>query len=873
MNRIISLVLLLTFFVSSTTSVVAQPEYHSRINPEGATKLTRSQFATIEASTDGSGVVIRWVMEVERKNLGFNVYRAGQPDLTVNKRLILGAAAWSKDDLVRGETYQAFDPDGVAGSEYVIESVDLHGGKSFSAQVEAAMTTDFDESVAMSRESLASAATGDQGQIDDLRPTVTKKPTDRRLQPQADLGTHRWVVSQHGVKISVRKDGFYKVACGQLEDAGFGTRGRTTNWRLFMEGVEQAITTGTGDRCIQFYGKGRDEPESDTRIYYLIADKSPGKRIASRSLTSTPTKIFASNYLATAVKKDRMTYVNRVINGDAENYWGSIVQTQPVDIPFNLTGIDFSSPTTQITVNMHGFPNASEPFFGHLVRIRLNGQTLGNISGLGATPFSGAYEVPTSQLLEGANKIEVTSMNIGITMFDSIIVNYGRRFQAVDNRINFTTPTGKRVDVGGFSGTDIRILDLPASGDPIFVTNLPIVGSGGTYTIRLRGSNAFTGYAFEDSTVAFPDSVTENKPSTLAKVANDGELVIISYSHPDFMAASETWANYRRSQGFAVKVVDIADVFDEFSYGSNSSQAINGFLSYASTNWRTKPKYVLLMGDGTIDPRNYQGFGNFNYIPTRVVPLVYSESGSDEALADFNNDGLAELAIGRIPVRTASGIITALNKTMLFETPANQSLDRGGLFAYDIPDGWNFQLTSERIRGELPAGMPISFVGRGMQPPADPFAIDQNAQSNLIAAINSGKHFVNYAGHGSSGLWATAGFFGNTNAVALTNAQRPSVFTMLTCLNGYFLRADPVDSISELLLKNSGGGAVAAWASTAETTPDIQTDMGVRFYEQLSLGQITRLGDLIRDAKTVIPAGPDVRLSWALLGDPMLKVR
>jgi hypothetical protein len=33
-----------------------------------------------------------------------------------------------------------------------------------------------------------------------------------------------------------------------------------------------------------------------------------------------------------------------------------------------------------------------------------------------------------------------------------------------------------------------------------------------------------------------------------------------------------------------------------------------------------------------------------------------------------------------------------------------------------------------------------------------------------------------------------------------------------------------------------------------------------------------RLGDLVLDAKSVVSGGSDVRLSWTLLGDPMLKV-
>src|SRR5690606_37681061 len=103
----------------------------------------------------------------------------------------------------------------------------------------------------------------------------------------------------------------------------------------------------------------------------------------------------------------------------------------------------------------------------------------------------------------------------------------------------------------------------------------------------------------------------------------------------------------------------------------------------------------------------------------------------------------------------------------------------------------------------------------------------------------------------------------------LTNTDH-SIFTMLTCLNGYFVI--PGDSLSETLVK-SDAGAVAAWASAGLTTPDVQEVMASRFYEQIGIGNITRLGDLIMDAKTTIPGGQDVRLSWVLIGDPMLQVR
>jgi hypothetical protein len=65
----------------------------------------------------------------------------------------------------------------------------------------------------------------------------------------------------------------------------------------------------------------------------------------------------------------------------------------------------------------------------------------------------------------------------------------------------------------------------------------------------------------------------------------------------------------------------------------------------------------------------------------------------------------------------------------------------------------------------------------------------------------------------------------------LTNAHSETIFTMLTCLNGFFLRPRPTDdSLGEALLKAGNGGAVATWASTTETTPDYQLTMGIPFF-------------------------------------------
>ena len=230
-----------------------------------------------------------------------------------------------------------------------------------------------------------------------------------------------------------------------------------------------------------------------------------------------------------------------------------------------------------------------------------------------------------------------------------------------------------------------------------------------------------------------------------------------SVFRPDFMAAAETWANYRRGQGFNVQVVDVADILDEYSYGSLRSVAIHDFLQYAHANWTPQvadKQYVLLMGDGSTDPRNYTGWGYFDQVPTMMVTTVYQETGSDEALADFNGDGLAEMAVGHIPFRTSAAITTAFNKTVNFEAnSALQSFDRGALFVYDQPNGYDFAGMSQDLASFLPQAAPKQFVGLAAPPPPAPPAcgpptICDQGHAELVSAINTGKLLVNYSGHG-----------------------------------------------------------------------------------------------------------------------------
>jgi hypothetical protein len=793
--------------------------------------------------------------------LGFYVYRiSGDSTERLNTKLVLGTY-FQGNQHVSDSKYSYYDADGDSGSVYYIQSLGMNGRVVNSEMISPQTVEDLTAVAGVSSAELSKAAKSADAA---LLKSETELPADLKSEvaenaPESDAVMQRWVASQPGAKIGIKKEGFYRVSRADLQAAGFDVNSSPALWQLYVNGVQQSINVGADGSFVEFYGRGIDTLYSDQQIYYLLVGAQNGKRIGATAHRSVGGQNLSRSFAQSLTKKERIYYLSELLNGDAENFFGTII-SQPTNINFNLPAVDFNVANASIDVGIQGANGTS-----HQVKVVLNGENVGVVSGFFYNTKTQRFNIPTSFLRSGVNTLQLTPMNgaSDVSFFESVKVNYARRYQAEQNQLSFYTTNYRANYVEGFSSPNIRIFDVTYQNSPTAVTNLTAEQNDGGYRVYLPSNRGRVMYAVEDSAILAADSVTRNTPSALSTTAHNADLVIIT--HKDFTMQANDWANYRRSSGMSVEVVDVEDVYDEFNFGVVNSLSIRSFLQYAKTNWQTAPRYVLLIGDSTYDPRNYTRVaGNFNYVPTKQVDTGYGEAASDDTLADFNDDGLAEIPIGRSPARNSNEVTQLLNKTKTFELTSEQGLNRGMIFASDLPIGWDFTATSNRLRDLLPAGTPGVMVNRS----------DTDAKSRLINEINTGRFFINYAGHGSTGVWATNSFFGKADAAVLTNGSNLSVFTMLTCFNGFFTQPSVAsDGLAETLLKAPNGGAVAAWASTGETTPDVQEIMATRFYRQLSLGNMKRLGDLINDSKTVINAGRDVRLSWVLLGDPTLKVR
>jgi len=161
-------------------------------------------------------------------------------------------------------------------------------------------------------------------------------------------------------------------------------------------------------------------------------------------------------------------------------------------------------------------------------------------------------------------------------------------------------------------------------------------------------------------------------------------------THSAFSDAAARLSAHRASQGLRAQVVDIQDVYDEFGYGVVGTEALRSFLAYAYTSWqKPAPSYVVLMGDGHYDPKNYAGYGRTSFIPPYLARYV-AVAGADQ---------FPDIMLGRIAVNSSAQADAVVDKVIAYEeSPAPGDWSRRILAVADNADSrGNFSQISDSL--------------------------------------------------------------------------------------------------------------------------------------------------------------------------------
>jgi len=832
----------------------------------------------------GSRVRLDWQTGFEADNLGFHVYREVDgrrervtPELVAGTALLAGGAR-----LRAGNAYGLWDDAAREGGRYWLEAWDLSGERVWHGPFEVEPGAGGPPSGKPSR-LLRGLGAGGQARILE-RPfdgAASGLPTKavavsgpaglnagslaaavRAPRGEVRSVDRQWLVAGAGaVKLGVRRDGWHRVGLDELLAAGLDPAVDPRRLVLFTDGAEVPIHVVGGDDgrldsgdAVEWYGRGLDTVSTDTRVYYLLVGEANGQRVGTTSAAGSGSAAPPS-FPFEVVREDQSVHFPALKNGELDNFFGPVLAGEAVNQGLPVHHVD-ATDAVALVARLQGVSKGL-----HRIGVRLNGRLLGTVEWLDDLAGEATFPVAAGVVVDGTAIVtfEPQGFEGDVSLIDRVTLRYGHTWTADAGTLECTAPSGAALTLAGFPQGALRVVDVTDPHHPVELEGrVSDAGWNRSWSGTVPGEGARVLLAFADSAALHPAWVRADRPSALW-AADGADLVVVAPA--EFLPAVGPLVRLREVQGLTVLTADVEDVFDEFGAGARGPEAVRRFLFHAASAWPHPARYALLVGDTTVDPRDYLALGVPDLVPTKLVETEYLETASDEWLADFDGDGLAELALGRLPAASADEAAAMAGKIVAYD---GQAAGGAVVLVADVNDEENdFEAAIGQLRELVPAGVPVTSLYRSMLG-------DAGTRALLVDELRRGPALLNYVGHGSVQLW-NGGVLTAELAAQLSTA-RSTVGVLMTCLNGYF--QDPTgDGLAEALLKAPAGGAAAVWASTGLTEMIPQALMDQALLRALfAAGEAPLLGDAIRGAKAAMD-DPDVRTTWVLLGDPTMRVR
>lgn len=369
------------------------------------------------------------------------------------------------------------------------------------------------------------------------------------------------------------------------------------------------------------------------------------------------------------------------------------------------------------------------------------------------------------------------------------------------------------------------------------------------------------------------------------------DLVIVT--HPLFKDKADSLAAFHRTtNGLSVIVATTTEIYNEFGSGNSDLSAIRDFMKMLYDRGLpsgTQPRYLLLFGDGSYDPKarvpnnnnmvpTYQSVESLKFIGTYVTDDYFGIMGDNQG---EGSNGTINIGIGRFPVTVPSDASILLKKIIKYSSRNDSILSDWRNIITFIADDENRNLhtkQAEELAGIVKTKYPVFNVDKiyldayqMVQVPAGFRFPEVNKAINH--AVAKGSLIVNYTGHGGEDGWAAEKVLTIADIKSWQNADKLPVFITATC---EFSRFDNPERFTagEMVLMQPNGGAIALYSTTrlALSTSNFRLDSS--FFENLlpeDGGPIPKMGDLIKISKNNNTNNNNIR-NFVLLGDPAQEI-
>ena len=620
---------------------------------------------------------------------------------------------------------------------------------------------------------------------------------------------------------------------------------------------------GPGSRLYFYADTTAGSTDFTSEVAYALVSSRDGVRMPLDSAAPGSGAVATPSRVSRSFETNRF-YQPGLLEAEDVWLWEALVSGTTRIKPFSLSAVDASG-TAEFDVWLQGASESGKPV-DHHVSVSLNGAAIGEARFAGKRPYRIRLSLQASLLRGGPNELSLTSVAdtgaSSLVFLDRFSLAHPQRPSLTSGLFEGTWGESGTATLSGLTGP-VALLDVtPASAAARWLTGFE--ASGGSLRFRAEADRVYLAVS-QDALLA--PRVATPESSTLRASTNQADYILVAPRA--FLAAAEPLVERRRDQGLTARAVALEEIASEFGHGRASAEAIRSFLAHAFHSWsRPSPRYVLLLGDSNYDPRNFSGTSQPSPLPALWTRTSYLWTASDPALAAVNGeDGLPDLAIGRLPATTLEQAEALVGKLVAWEDSRQGLLGAAALVA-DNPDlAGDFEADVEDIRG--------SFLGSRETRVLKLSELGSQTRASILDALNSGLSYLSYVGHGGAAVWASENVWNSWDAPSLeAQSLQPPLVTM-NCLNGYFV-APAFESLSESLLKLEGRGAIASFSPSGLSLDGPAHQYHRALMAELTSGRHDRLGDAILAAQaTYAETGlmPELLGVYHLLGDPATQLQ
>jgi hypothetical protein len=736
----------------------------------------------------------------------------------------------------------------------------------------------------------------------------------------------------------VEKSGVYKISRGFLQQLGlnisgidpkkikiFGNGGRMlplSNATYYpndlTENAIQIIGESDGvfnnEDYILFYAEGVDtwNQESQTNInlydsksyYYVTVQGSDGKRIQNLAQPSGSSTLNLSTF------DDHQFYEKDLINiGRVGRKWfgEGFDINQDQEFSFNFPNIDTSTPI-KLTTN-----TASAAITSTLFKVTANGQDVGTMSFPALAQNSSVlfYEsaLPSNTTFPSSEnvKIKLSYNNNGVPgskgYLDKIMLIAKRNLQGYGKQFLFQYDLANS-SLGIVNYTISNANGISQVWDVTDIYNATKVENTNQASFSFKANlGELRKYVAVDALDYYTPLKTsktkvtnQNLKGTLFKNAQ-GQFQDIDYAiitPASLSPQAEKLANFHRTySNLNVKVIQLENIYQEFSSGKQDIAAIRNCIKYIYDNASAaakKIKYVNLFGDASYDYKNR--------IPnnTNIVPIYHalnsntigeSSYASDDffGLMDANEGNISgffggiDIAVGRMINGNNSQADEMVNKVIeYYDVKSYGSWRNNYVMISDDSDkssDTSLQNRQNILADKITTEKPFLNVNKIL---LDSYSQEASAggarypksRTDLFSAFEKGSLVVNYLGHGGEDGLASERLWEKSDGQNLFNQYKYPLFITITC---DFSRFDNPSkpTAGEYTYWNPKGGAISMITTIREIgqySAENFNDVLAKYLFSYGSNKYTSIAEALRLSKNSNPNSSTNVVVY--LGDPAL---